>query len=114
MSYKIIDLFCGAGGMTLGFVEPRFCGGFRCVLAVDSDRSSIATHHSNFGGMVVCRSIEKWLEADPQIPQADVVIGGPPCQGFSLLNKKILGVPSACSLVAVTGRNRSLWLRRTL
>ena len=61
MSYKIIDLFCGAGGMTLGFVEPRFCGGFRCVLAVDSDRSSIATHHSNFGGRVVCRNIEEWL-----------------------------------------------------
>ena len=69
MSYKIIDLFCGAGGMTLGFVEPRFYGGFRCVLAVDSDRSSIATHHSNFGGRVVCRSIEEWLEADPWIPQ---------------------------------------------
>ena len=91
MSYKIIDLFCGAGGMTLGFVEPRFCGGFRCVLAVDSDRSSIATHHSNFGGRVVCRSIEEWLEEDPWIPKADVVIGGPPCQGFSLLNKKRLG-----------------------
>ena len=67
-------------------------------MAVDSDRSSIATHHSNFGGRVVCRSIEGWLEADPWIPQADVVIGGPPCQGFSLLNKKRLG-----------DHRRSLW-----
>ena len=98
MRYKIIDLFCGAGGMTLGFVDPRFCGGFRSVLAVDSDRSSIATHHRNFGGRGVCRSIEEWLEADPRIPQADVVIGGPPCQGFSLLNKKRLG-----------DHRRSLW-----
>ena len=84
--------------MTLGFVDPRFCGGFRCVLAVDSDRSSIATHQCNFGGRVVCRSIEEWLEVDPRIPQADVVIGGPPCQGFSLLNKKQLG-----------DRRRALW-----
>jgi len=91
MTYKIIDLFCGAGGMSLGFADPRFCGGFECVLAVDNDKSSIETHSANFGGKVFCGNIEDWLAGNPRIPKADVVIGGPPCQGFSLLNKKRTG-----------------------
>jgi len=91
MKYKIIDLFCGAGGMTLGFVDPRFCGGFECVLAVDNETSAIATHDANFSGEVVSGNIEQWLELHPRIPKTDVVIGGPPCQGFSLLNKQRRG-----------------------
>lgn len=91
MTYKIIDLFSGAGGMTLGFIDRRFCGGFECVLAVDNDEPALQTHKANFGGRVVCANIEDWLEENPRIPKADVVIGGPPCQGFSLLNKKRVG-----------------------
>ena len=91
MSYKVIDLFCGAGGMSLGFIDPKFCGGFECVLAVDNDEAALSTHHANFDGKVVCGNIEEWLEENPKIPKADIVIGGPPCQGFSLLNKKRAG-----------------------
>jgi DNA (cytosine-5)-methyltransferase 1 len=87
MNYRIIDLFSGAGGMTLGFVDERFTGGFECVLAVDNDTAAMATHQEGFGGESVAGNIEEWLKNTKKIPQADIVIGGPPCQGFSLLNR---------------------------
>lgn len=86
--YRLIDLFAGAGGMTLGFVDPRFTGGFRCVLSVDNDPAAMATHKQAFDAPGITGNIEDWLAGNPDIPAADVVIGGPPCQGFSLLNKK--------------------------
>lgn len=93
--YKIIDLFCGAGGMTLGFTDDRFGGGFKSVWAIDNDQSAIDTFNLNFGNHAVCDDIEKWVG---KVPKADVVIGGPPCQGFSLLNKN-----------RSTDQRRALW-----
>jgi DNA (cytosine-5)-methyltransferase 1 len=87
---RLIDLFSGAGGTTLGFVDPRFCGGFDPILAIDNDKAAIATHSANFSGQALCVNIEDWLSS-ATVPKADVVIGGPPCQGFSLLNKKKSG-----------------------
>jgi len=90
MAYRLIDLFSGAGGMTLGFVNRRFCGGFEPVLSIDNDPAAVRTHELNFTGRAVGANIEEWLRAE-KVPAADVVIGGPPCQGFSLLNKKRTG-----------------------
>jgi DNA (cytosine-5)-methyltransferase 1 len=81
----VIDLFAGAGGFTLGFVSA----GFAPVWANDFDAACIRTYNENFGPHGVHGDIEE-IVARPEefaIPTADVVIGGPPCQGFSLLNK---------------------------
>lgn len=90
---KIIDLFSGAGGMTLGFVDGRYSGKFQSVFAIDNDPAAVATYNQNFSKSskhCVCGDIEQWLSQN-DVPSADVVIGGPPCQGFSLLNKKKQG-----------------------
>ncbi|TBN46774.1 DNA cytosine methyltransferase [Pseudomonas sp. BGI-2] len=89
--FRVIDLFSGAGGMTLGFTDERFCGGFECVLSVDNDAAAMRTHEQAYSAPAVVGNIEDWLQTSPEIPAADVVIGGPPCQGFSLLNKNRTG-----------------------
>jgi len=84
---RLIDAFAGCGGMTLGFV--RLAGGkFGVVWANDLNRDAAETYNANFGNHCIIGDIVDILEdCKPQIPEADVVIGGPPCQGFSLLNK---------------------------
>lgn len=90
--YKLIDLFCGAGGMTSGFVNNQYCGGFESIFAIDNDKAAVNTYNANFGDDDHCvhGNIEEWLETNT-VPKADIVIGGPPCQGFSLLNKSRIG-----------------------
>jgi DNA (cytosine-5)-methyltransferase 1 len=87
---KVIDLFCGAGGLSCGFMKGENGAHFESVLALDNDNAAISTYNANFGEHGVVANIEDWI-AENSIPQADVVIGGPPCQGFSLLNKNRLG-----------------------
>lgn len=79
---KVIDLFCGAGGMTCGFRAA----GFKPIYAVEREPDFAATYAANFGPHVDSRPIEEVVE-DPKVKKlrADVVIGGPPCQGFSNL-----------------------------
>jgi len=91
MTYRLIDLFAGAGGMTLGFTDERFGGGFHSVWALDRDAAAVETFNENFGRHAECADIEDHISAQAAIPAADVVIGGPPCQGFSLLNKRRSG-----------------------
>ncbi len=84
---RIIDLFCGAGGLTLGFTK-RASRPAKTVWANDFNRYAAETYNANFGPHCVVGDVVDIL-ANPktEIPQADIVIGGPPCQGFSLLNK---------------------------
>jgi DNA (cytosine-5)-methyltransferase 1 len=91
--YRLIDLFSGAGGMSLGFSE-RFGQPFKPIWANDFNKYCVATYNANFGNHCIPDDIVDILE-DPktEIPKADVVIGGPPCQGFSLLNKNREGDP---------------------
>jgi len=83
--YRLIDLFSGAGGFTLGFTRT---GRFEPVFSNDFNAWAARTYDTNFGEHCRVGDINSILE-DPKsrIPAADIVIGGPPCQGFSLLNK---------------------------
>lgn len=84
----VIDLFAGCGGMTVGFASE----GFEPVLAVEWDRFAAATYAANWGeDHVIPGDIAAVKEG--QIPTADLMIGGPPCQGFSNLGLKALGDP---------------------
>jgi DNA (cytosine-5)-methyltransferase 1 len=79
----VIDLFAGCGGMTAGFARH----GFDPVFAVEHDLSAAATYAANYG-----EEHMHWGDIaevpDGDIPDADVVIGGPPCQGFSNLGSR--------------------------
>ena len=78
----MVDLFAGCGGLTEGFQR----GGYESLLAVESDPHAAATYAANFGAHVLCRKIESTTRAD--FPDADLVVGGPPCQGFSTLGSR--------------------------
>lgn len=84
----MIDLFAGCGGMTVGFAAE----GFESVLAVEWDRAAAATYAANFGeGHVIAGDIAS--VPNDAIPEADLIIGGPPCQGFSNLGLKDISDP---------------------
>ncbi|MGY1858083.1 DNA cytosine methyltransferase [Modestobacter sp. SYSU DS0290] len=82
---RVVDLFAGCGGLTEGF---RLTGRFQPVAAVEHDLAAAATYAANFGeDHVYWGKIEDWVQRG-DLPGADVVVGGPPCQGFSNLGKR--------------------------
>ena len=82
---NVLDLFCGAGGLSCGFERA----GFNIVLGIDNDKKALETFEANhYGAKSICGDITeigyddiKNVIGDKTI---DVIIGGPPCQGFSL------------------------------
>lgn len=83
-NYTTLDLFAGCGGLTEGFISARdMPGRFIPIGAVELDRHAAATYAVNFGPHVHLGGIEDWIGTG--LPAVDVVIGGPPCQGFSRL-----------------------------
>lgn len=90
--FRLIDLFCGCGGMTRGFMDT---GRFELVYANDNNKAAIESYKANFDPQGTHTDsgdiIELVEKRAASIPKADIVIGGPPCQGFSLLNKNRIG-----------------------
>ena len=91
-----VDLFAGAGGMTLGFEQA----GFDVLAAVEIDPIHCAVHEYNFPFCsVLCKSVEnttgKEIRDRSNIgnSEIDVVISGSPCQGFSLMGKRVFDDP---------------------
>ena len=74
-----IDLFCGAGGFSYGLEQA----GHKCVLGVDHDKDAIETFKLNHEADTYCGDIRNLKD----VPKVDMVVGGPPCQGFSTVGK---------------------------
>src|SRR5260221_8126176 len=91
-----VDLFAGAGGMSLGFEQA----GFDVAAAVEYDPVHCATHEFNFPmSAAICRSVAdidgKYIRNHSRIGSqpVDVLFGGAPCQGFSMIGKRALDDP---------------------
>ena len=83
---KVVDLFSGAGGLSTGFNDEPF----KILFAIEFDKYAAQTYSANFKHPMINKDIrdvkdEELLET---YGQADVVIGGPPCQGFSMAGKR--------------------------
>lgn len=90
-----IDLFCGAGGLTLGLLNA----GFDVLLSADLDEGCGRTHCRNFGLPFLLADLAKLTGKEIQDRtgllngELDLLIGGPPCQGFSILGQREMQDP---------------------
>jgi len=80
---KVLDLFCGCGGFSLGFESA----GFKIVMGIDNWEVACESYQTNFpSAEVLCEDI---MNIDPStLPRVDIIIGSPPCQDFSCANLK--------------------------
>jgi DNA-cytosine methyltransferase len=84
---RILDLYCGMGGLSLGFALAL--GGAE-ILGLDIDKDAVATYNFNLGGLG-CRAEKRDALAWEPSGGFDIVIGGPPCQPFSHANVTNIG-----------------------
>ena len=83
---NVIDLFCGCGGLSFGFMQA----GYNIILGIDNDNTALKTFKANHNGSeTLCLDLHASSSID-DIKKAlgnkkpDIVVAGPPCQGFSL------------------------------
>lgn len=82
--YRVIDLFSGCGGISKGFMDTKKV---EIVGAIDNDQAACSTYEKNFpGAKVICGDINKITVEATGFKDIDIMVGGPPCQGFSRLN----------------------------
>lgn len=91
--YKVLDLFCGCGGLSRGFIDA----GFEVVAGVDNNQNALDTfmlNHENAIGLNIDLSnhenitkVTDYINGESK--KIDVIIGGPPCQGFSLAGPRM-------------------------
>jgi DNA (cytosine-5)-methyltransferase 1 len=84
--FRVIDLFCGCGGISEGFQQNKR---FEIVGAIDFNKIACTTYKYNFSkANVICGDITEIDVKDTGFDEIDIIVGGPPCQGFSALNRQ--------------------------
>jgi DNA (cytosine-5)-methyltransferase 1 len=85
-AHRVVSVFCGCGGLDLGFAEA----GFEIVYACDNDPAAVACYARNIDERVFCRDVTSgsFHQDIRGIGRCDVVLGGFPCQGFSKAGPK--------------------------
>jgi DNA (cytosine-5)-methyltransferase 1 len=85
--YNVLDLFCGCGGLSLGFEQAEF----EISLGIDSWNEALKTFEKNHkNSETLCADLSKITpqEVEEKFTSFDIIIGGPPCQGFSISGKR--------------------------
>lgn len=82
-SLTAVDLFCGAGGLSLGLRAA----GFQVLRSIDHHACAVETYARNLGPHVEGAEISE----DTELPTATIIVGGPPCQGFSSAGMRRVG-----------------------
>ncbi|MEC9392934.1 MAG: DNA (cytosine-5-)-methyltransferase, partial [Pseudomonadota bacterium] len=92
--YKVVDLFCGVGGLTLGFNNTKR---FQTIFANDVDIDMCHAYSINFPDTEIKSETISSINFDEisEKQEIDVVIGGPPCQAYSTSGKRSLSDPRA-------------------
>ena len=85
--YKVVDLFCGVGGLTLGFNNTKR---FQTIFANDADADMCHAYSINFPDTEIKSETISSINFDEisEKQEIDVVIGGPPCQAYSTSGKR--------------------------
>ncbi|MFC1687085.1 DNA (cytosine-5-)-methyltransferase [Patescibacteria group bacterium] len=92
---NVLDLFCGSGGLSLGFKWA----GYKIIAANDNFPAACETYRRNhkktlfLEGDITTKQIKKVLLNTIRKKKIDIVIGGPPCQGFSHAGKRLIDDP---------------------
>lgn len=89
--YTFIDLFAGCGGLSLGFEMA----GFKSILAIDNWQDALTTYaYNRKGAKTLCGDLATLnsynIKEEYSISDVDIIVGGPPCQGFSVAGKRII------------------------
>lgn len=90
MAYNVLDLFCGCGGMTKGLEDA----GLNIIAGIDIWDKAIESYTKNFKHLGICEDLTKLSPEQFQElynkdnKLIDIIVGGPPCQGFSMAGKR--------------------------
>ena len=103
---KILDLFCGAGGLSEGFVSA----GFTVAAALDHDVDACQTYAANLPARVIHTDIAAIADPtmileDLPVTAIDAIVGGPPCQGFSVVGRARISTLDKENKLVLLARN---------